>query len=124
VSAAGRGDGWARPLGRGLRGHCPRCGAGGLFRRWFRMQPTCPRCGLVFAPGEGSWTGAIVVNFALTGALFAVVLIVLVALTAPDVPVGTLLAVLVPISVIGPLAGYPMSRTLWAAVELVLADRR
>ena len=78
---------------------------------------------MVFARDDGSWTGALIVNFALTGALFAVALIVLVALTAPTVLVGTLLAVLVPLSVIAPLACYPVSKTLWVAVELILVER-
>jgi uncharacterized protein (DUF983 family) len=120
VTAAAARVGWARPLGRGLRGRCPRCGQRGLFHGWFHLAPRCPRCGLALARDEGSWTGALVVTFALTGALFTVVLVVLVALTAPDVPVGTLLAVLVPISLLGPIAFLPVSKTLWAAVELVL----
>jgi uncharacterized protein (DUF983 family) len=120
VTAAAARGGWARPLGRGLRGRCPRCGQGGLRHHWIHVASRCPRCGLALAGDEGAWTGAVVVNFALTGALFTVVLVVLVASTAPDVPVGTLLAVLVPISLLGPIAFLPVSRTLWAAVELVL----
>jgi uncharacterized protein (DUF983 family) len=120
VTAAAGPVGWARPLGRGLRGRCPRCGQGGLFHRWFHLPPRCPRCGVAFARDEGSWTGALVVNFALTGVLFTMVLVVLVAVTVPDVPVGTLLAVLVPITLIGPIAFLPVSKTLWVAVELLL----
>ena len=87
------------------------------------MVPACPRCGLVFAHDEGWWTGAVVMNFALTTGLFAVVLIVLVAVTAPAVPVGGLLAVLVPISAVGPVVFYPVSKTLWVAVNRALLER-
>ena len=66
---------------------------------------------------------AVVMNFALTAGLFAVVLIVLVAVTAPSVPVGRLLAVLVPISVVGPVVFYPVSKTLWVAVNQALLER-
>ncbi len=62
-------------------------------------------------------------NFVLTGTLFAVVFITLVAVTAPDIPVGTLLAILVPITVLGPLVGYPVSKTLWVAVDRVFVER-
>jgi uncharacterized protein (DUF983 family) len=112
-----------RQLIRGFTARCPRCGSRGLFRHWFRMTPTCPRCGLHFEREEGYWTGALAMNFVLTGALFAVVFITLVAVTAPSVPVGTLLAVLVPITVLGPILGYPVSKTLWVAVDRALLER-
>ena len=121
--SAAAGGGWTRALGRGLRGRCPRCGAGRLTERWFRLRPSCPRCGLTTAPDEGSWTGAVVVDFALTGAVFIVTLIALVALTAPRVPVGTLLAILVPVSALAPLAFLPVSRTIWVALEFAALGR-
>lgn len=111
------GDGWARALGRGVRGRCPRCGGGGLTEHWFRLRRSCPRCGLPLARDEGSWTGAVMVNFGLTGAVFIVALVVAAALTAPQVPVGTLLAVLVPVSVLAPLVFVPVSKTIWVALE-------
>ena len=87
------------------------------------MAPTCPRCGLHFEREEGYWTGAMAMNFVLTGTLFAAVFITLVAVTAPNVPVGTLLAVLVPITVLGPVLGYPVSKTLWVAVDRAFLER-
>ncbi len=109
--------GWARALARGAQGRCPRCGSRGLTEHWFRLRPTCPHCGLNLAPEEGSWTGAVVVDFALAGVVFVAALIVLVALTAPDVPVGSSLAILVPVTALATLAFLPVSRTIWVAVE-------
>ena len=86
------------------------------------MAPSCPRCGLVFERKDGDWTGALVINFALTVAVFVVVLIALVAATAPQIPVAPLLAVLVPITALGPVVGYPVSKTLWVAIERALLD--
>ena len=34
------------PIGRGLRGRCPRCGEGRLFHGFLALRPTCERCGL------------------------------------------------------------------------------
>ena len=34
--------GWTVLTLRGLRRRCPRCGAGRLFARWFRMAERCP----------------------------------------------------------------------------------
>ncbi len=87
------------------------------------MVPRCPRCGLDFERDEGYWTGALAMNFALTGGLFAVVFVALVAATAPDVPVAPLLAVLVPIAVLTPIVGYPLSKTLWVGVDQAFLSR-
>jgi uncharacterized protein (DUF983 family) len=87
------------------------------------MLAACPRCGLRFGREEGDWTGAMAMNFVLTGTVFAVVFIALVAVTAPSVPVVPLLAVLVPITIVGPLVGYPVSKTLWVAIDRVFLER-
>jgi len=34
------------PISRGLRGRCPRCGAGSLFRGFLTLRPRCESCGL------------------------------------------------------------------------------
>ncbi|MBI2714997.1 MAG: DUF983 domain-containing protein [Rhizobiales bacterium] len=36
----------ALPIGRGLRGRCPRCGEGRLFQGFLTLRPACERCGL------------------------------------------------------------------------------
>ena len=37
-------------LKRGLRGRCPRCGEGKLFRAFLKVDNKCPVCGLDFTP--------------------------------------------------------------------------
>jgi uncharacterized protein (DUF983 family) len=34
------------PIGRGLRGRCPRCGEGHLFKGFLDLRPRCEHCGL------------------------------------------------------------------------------
>ena len=34
------------PIGRGLRGRCPRCGEGRLFDGFLRLRQVCDRCSL------------------------------------------------------------------------------
>jgi len=34
------------PIGRGLRGRCPRCGEGRLFQGFLGLRPCCEHCGL------------------------------------------------------------------------------
>ena len=36
------------PIGRGLRGRCPRCGEGHLFQGFLNLRPRCEHCGLDF----------------------------------------------------------------------------
>lgn len=40
----------------GWKGLCPRCGEGAMFRRWLKLNDTCPVCGLNYnfaAPDDG-----------------------------------------------------------------------
>ena len=106
-----------RVLWWGLTRRCPRCGQGHLFRRYFDLVPDCPRCGLHFEREPGYFAGALAVNIIVTGLLFAVVFVALVAATIPHVPVLPLLAVLVPIVVIVPIVYYPFSKTVWMAID-------
>jgi uncharacterized protein (DUF983 family) len=34
------------PISRGLRGRCPRCGKGRLFKGFLGLRPACESCGL------------------------------------------------------------------------------
>jgi uncharacterized protein (DUF983 family) len=110
-------------MSRGMTRRCARCGSGGLFRRWVSMVPDCPRCGLHFEREAGYWAGALAINIIVVGGIFAVVFVVTLLLTAPDIPVAPLLAVLVPIMVIGPIVTYPFSKTIWVAVDRAFLQR-
>ena len=110
--------GLGRMLARGLLRRCPRCGARGVFARWFRLCDRCPGCGYRFEREEGFFLGAFVINFGVTqGALIAFIAVSL-ALTLPDPPTVALLAGGVAVGLLVPLAFYPSSRTLWAAIDL------
>ncbi len=109
-----------RLLFRGLARRCPWCGGGKLFRNWFVMAERCPTCGFRLDQGDGAFLGAMALNYAVAGVLFIGILIVWVAATAPNVPVMPLL--LVSLSVTGGaiLLFYPFSKTLWAAIDVML----
>ena len=113
----------ARMLSRGITKRCARCGSGHLFRRWFTMVRDCPRCGLHFEREPGYWTGALAINLILVGGVFVVAFVIILALTIPDVPVAPILAVLVPLAVIGPMFAYPFSKTVWVAVDRAFLQR-
>lgn len=109
--------GRATMLLRGLTLRCARCGSRHLFRRWFSMVDDCPRCGLHFEREQGYWVGALAMNIIAVGGLIAIALATSLALTVPDVPVGPILAAVLPIALLGPAVFYPFSKTSWVAVD-------
>jgi uncharacterized protein (DUF983 family) len=114
---------------RGLTRRCPWCGGGHLFRRWFVMVERCPRCGFRLDQGDGAFLGAMALNYGVAGTLFIAILIIWVAATAPDVPVLPLLLVSLGVTGAAILFFFPFSKTIWAAVDLMLhrmdrADRQ
>jgi uncharacterized protein (DUF983 family) len=110
-------------LARGATRRCARCGSGHLFRHWVTMKPDCPRCGLHFEREAGYWAGALAINIIIVGGLFTIVFVIALILTVPDIPVTPLLAVLVPVMVVGPIVFYPYSKTLWVAVDRAFLQR-
>jgi uncharacterized protein (DUF983 family) len=112
-----------RILSWGLTLRCPRCGSGHLFRRYFHLVPDCPRCGLHFEREAGYFAGALAINIMCVGGLFAIVFVSLLVATIPAIPVAPILAIVVPIVVIGPIVWYPFSKTLWMAVDRAFLQR-
>lgn len=82
------------------------------------MVERCPRCGLRFEREEGYWVGAMTMNIGVTELLFAVLLVVAITLTWPEIPVWPLVAVGVVINGLFPVLFYPFSKTIWLAVDL------
>ncbi len=105
-------------LARGLTMGCPACGQRGLFRRWFTMADECPKCGLHFERIEGHWIGAIGINTIVSFAVLGIVVIVGVILTYPDGSTLRLILIAAAAGLIGPTLFYPMSKTLWTAIDV------
>ena len=105
---------------RGLVRRCPRCGGGKLFTGWLKMKPTCPTCGMRFEREEGFFLGAYVVNFGVMLLSLALFIGVGVALTLPDPPPGRLAIGGMVVGVLVPILFYPMSRTVWSAIDLTM----
>jgi uncharacterized protein (DUF983 family) len=60
---------------RGIRGRCPRCGEGKLFRRYNIMIERCDACGLKYLQDQGDLFGYL---FLIDRALFVAPLIVMI----------------------------------------------
>jgi uncharacterized protein (DUF983 family) len=104
-------------LGRALRRRCPRCGSP-AFESFFTLRVHCDSCGLRFEREQGYWVGALIINTAVTFATFLVLFVGGMALTWPDVPWGVIAAVTLVSMILVPLLFYPLSKTIWMALEL------
>jgi len=84
------------------------------------MVEDCPRCGLHFERIEGHWIGAIGINTIVSFALLGVVVIIGLLMTYPDGSTLRLILIAAATGLIGPTIFYPMSKTLWTAIDLVM----
>ncbi len=109
-------------LVRGARWRCPWCGGRrAFFTGWFAKAPSCRSCGLRWRRGDvGFELGAAAVSAIIVMGPLMLALGVGVALTWPDVAVVPLLAVLGSGAVVLPILLYPVSHTLWQALDLAM----
>jgi Protein of unknown function (DUF983) len=82
------------------------------------MRENCGGCGLHFEREQGYWVGALIINTAVAFATFLVLFVGGMALTWPDVPWGALGVITVVAMAVTPLLFYPLSKTLWMAMEM------
>ena len=109
-----------RAILRGLARRCPWCGQVKLFRGWFRMAESCPRCGLRLEREEGAFLGSLALNYGVTGIVFIAWLVVWLVLTLPDPPLLTLTLSSAALVILLPLFLYPFAKPTWTALDLVL----
>ena len=115
-----RSIGALRMVIRALGRRCPCCGdQRAWFAGWFRQGERCVGCGLSRTRNTsghelGSMTIALILNIGLVVVAIAIAIIV----TAPDIPVLTLSVVLAATAIIVPIVTWPISHTLWSAIDL------
>jgi len=112
--------GAVRAMLRGAARRCPRCGAGGLFEGWFTIRRRCPRCALRLEREEGGFLGAMTLNYVATAGAWLTLLVVWLVLDLPDVHVAALLVTSIALVTLVPLAFWPTSKTLWAALDYLV----
>ena len=99
---------------RGMRGCCPRCGSGGVFKTRYRLHEHCPACGLPLEHEDGWSLGAIPLNYTITCVFWIL-------------PVGLLfMSGLIPLSaalvaagigaLVLPFMTYRFSKALWTGI--------
>ncbi len=107
---------------RGVRRRCAWCGGrGAFFTGWFRKQEQCRTCGIGWRRGyEGFELGALAISAVVVLGILVVAMTVGLALTLPDVEVLPLVLGLGAGAIVLPILVYPVSYTLWQAVDLAM----
>jgi uncharacterized protein (DUF983 family) len=105
----------AQMLGYGLRLKCPRCGAGRLFVKPFRMNEQCPHCALKLEREQGYFVGAIYINYAATVAIAVPGFFLLDSFA--QLTIDQQLTLWVPFAILFPLAFFHHARSLWLVLD-------
>lgn len=82
------------------------------------MDDVCGSCGIEFEREPGYWVGAVTINTVVIFATFVLVFGGLVVLTWPEVPWPVVLIVTLAVNLAMPTIFYPISKTVWSALEL------
>jgi uncharacterized protein (DUF983 family) len=106
-------------LWRAVRRRCPRCGRrGAFFTAWFVRSERCQGCGYRWERHEGFVLGPITMNTVITFGLVGVVLVAGLILTLPGIDPWPIIVACVAVAVVVPVVIYPITWTLWAALDL------
>lgn len=111
-----------RMLWRGARRRCAWCGGRrAFFTGWFAKQDRCRTCGIEWRRGyEGFELGAMAISAVVCFGALIVAMTIGILATLPDIAVGPLLAILAVCAVVLPVVVYPVSYTIWQAVDLAM----
>jgi uncharacterized protein (DUF983 family) len=105
---------------RGITRRCPWCGdRRAYFHGWFSRQEHCRTCGHGYRRGDHAFElGATTASFVLTLLGVLVTTLVAVLISLPGLEVMWVVGPAAAVALIGPIVFYPISFTLWQAVDL------
>jgi hypothetical protein len=86
------------------------------------VRAICRRCGFNVERKEGHFVGAVGMNTIVTAAAILITLLGGAGLTAPDIPVVGLILATVGVALAVSLLFFPISKTLWSAIDLMFVD--
>lgn len=84
------------------------------------MNERCPRCGLVFEREQGQFVGAVGINTIVSFLALLVTVVVGFVVTWPEPDAVKILIPTVVVAVVVPAVFFPMSKGIWAAVDLAI----
>ena len=84
------------------------------------MAESCPSCQLRFERQPGQFIGGVTINTVVTFVLEFVVMVSWILLSWPEPDVTAGLAALLPVGLLFPVFFYPVSKTLWTAIDIAM----
>jgi uncharacterized protein (DUF983 family) len=105
-------------LSRSLRLLCPACGQVSIARGPFRLRHHCPNCRSIFKREEGFFVGAILANIMVTE--FVILAVCFVWLMVIGSNYETVLAGLLVVGLIFPVAFYHHSWSFWLGFDYLV----
>ncbi|MEX2598501.1 MAG: DUF983 domain-containing protein [Dehalococcoidia bacterium] len=87
---------------------------------WFQMRENCRSCGLRMERHVGFMTGSMTLSYIVGEGLVVLIGVLIFALTWPEPPWMVMLAVLLVLAVVSPIAFFPFSKTLWLVFDLLI----
>ncbi len=107
---------------RGITGRCAVCGKTRLTPKWVSVKFRCDRCDFSIERHEGHFVGAVGMNTIVTFGSILITVIIGAALTAPEIPAVELSIITVAVGLIVSVVFFPISKTLWSAIDLMMVD--
>ena len=107
---------------RGATGSCPACGFRRIFKTGMRLQLKCPSCEISFDRSPGHWVGAVGINTIISMFALLVTIVLSTLLLWPDLKVLPMLLPALIVGFVSPVVFYPISQTLWTAIDLILLE--
>jgi uncharacterized protein (DUF983 family) len=100
-------------ISNGIRCRCPNCGKRTLFQpgRIFKVNESCPSCGLRIEKGDGAFLGPLVINYGITA--FGIVIPVILLYASGKLGAMPTLAIALAAAVGAPLLLYRLSWSWW-----------
>jgi len=103
----------AEVLSCGMKRICPACKKGKMFSTYFKMNATCPICGVRYEREPGEYIVAMYINIFTTEILFITGYLILNKYV--DWAAWTQVSIWAIFNITFPLWFYPRSKALWAA---------
>src|SRR5271170_4359067 len=100
-------------ISNALTGCCPNCGQRTIFAkgRIFKVNESCPNCGLKIEKGDGAFLGPFVINYGITA--FGIIIPVIVLYVTGRLGVTETFAIALLAGLFAPLILYRLSWAWW-----------
>lgn len=106
---------------RGATGSCGVCGKWRMSKRWLTVADRCPQCNFTIERKEGHFIGGVGINTIFTfGIILFTLLGGLIVTAGEPLPVVELSIITGIIGVTTSMLFYPISKTLWSAIDLMI----